>query len=109
MNQRATLRGIDAQLHAAFAGAGIASWADYLPPGAVPGAVPAPVRVYLDRGAQVLGEFGQVIGRRDEIAFLLADVTPAAKAIVAVDGDRYALTDKVDEDDSLSRWVVRRV
>ena len=108
MNQRATLRSIDAQLHAAFAGAGIASWADYLPPAAAPGAVPLPVRVYLDRGAQVLGEFGQLIGRRDEMALMLADVTPAAKAIVTVDGDRYALTDKIDEDDSLSRWVVRR-
>ena len=108
MNQRATLRAIDAQLYAAFAGAGIASWADYLPPAAGPEAVPLPVRVYLDRGAQVLGEFGQLIGRRDEMALMLADVAPTAKAIVTVDGDRYALTDKIDDDDSLSRWVVRR-
>lgn len=110
MSQLDTIRALDADLHAAFAGAGFAFDSGvYRAPGIVPPTPGTTCRGYVDLGTQVLGEFGQIIGRRDEITFLLPDVTPANKGTVEVDGVRYMLTDKVSDDEGQSRWVVRRV
>lgn len=111
MSQRIALRELDAELHQAMLDVGLAELGGYLQPNAIPGTARTPCRVRVDRGTQVLGEFGQVIARRDEIAFLIEDIDPAptARGTVLVDGVTYMLTDKVSEDESETRWVVRRV
>lgn len=105
MSQRATIARLDAELHAAFVTAGFADSASYKA-----GAdAPIACRVYVDRDMQVRGEFGQVIGRRTEIAILRADIaSPAKGAQVTVDGEVFVLVEQTeDSDSSLSRWVVR--
>lgn len=108
MSQQQALREMDADLHSAFQDVGLAEIGDYWPPDAGPDASATLCRVYVDRGIQVFGEFGQITGRRDEIAFLLEDVTPRGKGTVTVDGVSYVLGEKVSENESASRWVVRR-
>lgn len=109
MSQRDALRAIDADIHAALRGAGLASEAFYLPPGAGPGATPTRFDAYLDEGTQVLGEFGQVIARRDELVLLSGGANVAARGTVEVEGVNYALLERVAQDASQTRWVVRRV
>lgn len=111
MSQRIALQEMDGALHQAMLDVGLAELGAYLPPNSIPGTAATPCRVTVDRGTQVLGEFGQVIARRDEIEFLLEDIIPppTSKGTVLVGGINYMLTDKVSEDESKSRWVVRRV
>lgn len=113
MSQLATLRQMDAELHAAMLDAGMADAGHYTASGAN---VDTPVRIYFDRDAQVLGEFGQVVARRIEIGLLLADVPAPVKGgrvYVPAEDATYQLVDQPDgagiDDGSLSRWVVRRV
>jgi hypothetical protein len=108
MSRLSAMREMDADLHAALADAGLGNDGHYT---AVDANFDVPVRCYLDRAVQVLGEFGQVVGRRDELVILSADVEAAAKARVFLpdEGITVMLGDKVSDDGSLSRWVVRRV
>lgn len=113
MSQLATTRQMDAELHAAMLDAGMADSGHYTAPGAN---FDVPVRIYIDRAAQVLGEFGQVVGRRIEIGLLLEDVPAPAKGgqvYVPAEGATYQLVSQPEgdntDDGSLSRWVVRRV
>lgn len=105
MGQREDTRAADADMHEAFMDAGFGEVGSYRAPGA---AEYVPVRVLVRYGTQVLGEFQQIVGYRDEVDFLLADVTPQARGTLQVDGQTLTLTDKVREDESASRWVVRR-
>lgn len=105
MGQRAETRAADADMHEAFADVGVGELGSYRAPG---GAAFVPVRVIVRYGTQVLGEFQQIVGYRDEVEFLLADVTPQTKGTLQVDGQTLTLTDKVREDASVSHWVVRR-
>lgn len=107
MTQRDTLRAMDATLHGALAMAGLADVVGYTAPGPG-GAVTVGVRVYVDREAQVFGEFGQLIGTRTEVKYLLADVVPAKGGRITVDGETLINDDKVADDGALQTWVVRR-
>lgn len=109
MSQLSALHALDADLHAALADAGLGNTGHYTAPGAN---FDVPVRCYLDRNVQVLGEFGQVVARRDELSILLEDVpAPAGKGRVYLpdEATTYMLTDEINNDGSLSRWAVRRV
>lgn len=114
MSELDVLRDLDSDIHAAFVGAGLASVGFYTAPGVN---FDVPVELYLDRGVQVRGEFGQTIGRRDEVRILMGDgfelksggrilieTTPGAGA-----GEFWHLDKQIGDDGSLSHWVVRRV
>lgn len=105
MSQRDALRAMDATLHAAFAGAGLAETGQYVAPG---GGDPIDVRVYVDEAQQAMGEFSQSIGYRTVIGILLADVVPEQFATVSVDGSAYKLEARDRVDQSISWWVVGR-
>ncbi len=106
MSQRDALREMDATLHTAFAGAGLAEVGQYVPKA---GGDPIDVRVYVDEAQQAMGEFGQSIGYRTVIGILLEDVTPEQFATVTVDGVAYKLEARDRVDHSMSWWVVGRV
>ncbi len=108
MSELAAIMALDADLHAALAEAGLGNTGHYTAPGAN---FDQPVRCYLYRAVQVLGEFGQVIGRRDEIAILSEDVAAVGKGRVLLPDESVTveLGDKVSDDGSMTRWVVRRV
>lgn len=108
MTQLDAIKQMDADLHAAFADAGLADSGHYTAPGAN---FDTPVAIYIDRAVQVMGEFGQLVGRRTEIGIVHGAVTPAQKGRVYVPDEpaTYELGDKLTDDGSLSRWVVRRV
>lgn len=105
MGQHAATRALDLEIHEALLDVGIGEMGAYRAPGA---AEFAPVRVIARYGTQVLGEFAQVIGYRDEVDILLGTVTPQVKGTLVVDGLTLTLTDKVSEDEGRSIWVVRR-
>ncbi len=109
MTQLDTLKQLDADLHAAFADAGLCDLGDYTPfVDGVAGALLPGVRVYVDRDVQQLGEFGQIVAPRTQVAYLLSDVAPTKGGRIVVDGEAWINTDNVGNDGSLSRWVVRR-
>ena len=118
MTQRDALREMDADIHAAMRDAGLASDAYYRAPNATPDAAPLRLDVYLDEGVQVFGEFGQVVGRRDELVILHGGAKIAQSGRVVVDatvvdgalvgGTAYTLAERVAEDASQTRWTVRR-
>lgn len=110
MGQRAFLAEMDSELHAAFAGVGMADAALYLPPQAAPDEEPVACRVYVDRDIATVGDIRQAVSGRIEIAYVLTDgFVPEQQGSVLVDGDRYENTRPVSDDGSLSRWMVRRV
>lgn len=108
MSSLDTLRELDADLHAAFLDSGLADFAHYSAPGAN---VDVDCPVYIDRAVRILGEFGQVVGHRDEVTILRrADLEPqkGGKVYVPAEALTYTLTDKIEDDGSASRWAVRR-
>lgn len=105
MLQRDAVRELDADLHAAFSASGLAAEAQYLPPGAELGAATSPCRVYVDRNAIKYGEFGQVVGSYTQITALRIDLTPSRNGLMLIDGEAYRLSDLVDEDDGVTKWV----
>lgn len=108
MSQRAFLAGFDAAAHAAFAAGGLADSGEYLPPGASTGTAATSCRVMVDRDVETIGEMQQRKAGRVEVSYLLADVTPEQGGKLLVDGDTYINADKISDDGSLSRWLVRR-
>lgn len=109
MTQRDTLQQMDAAIHAAFLGAGLAFDGGYRAPGVPFTTAARDVRGYLDRGVEFLGEFGQVAGRRDQITLMLEDVTLAVGGHVDCDGLRFKLAELIDQDESTAQYVVREV
>lgn len=108
MSQKQFLADMDSSLHAAFAAGGLADIGLYSAPDADPGTPPTSCRVYVDRDIQTQGDTQQFKAGRVEVAFVLADVLPRKGGRITVDGDAYITMDKVTDDGSLSRWVVRR-
>lgn len=105
------LRQLDADLHSAFAGADMADGeAIYLGPDQGDVAVD-PVRGYFDElQLDTVGQAASSVSTRREVAILRADVeTPKKGGLITIDSVQWKLSDKVSEDHSLSRWVVRRV
>lgn len=108
MSQRAALADMDADLHAAFADAGLADRGLYLPANAAPDALPIVVDVYVDRDIQTLGDVRQAMSGRVEVAYVLSPLfKPAQGGVLVVDGDRYENAAAISDDGSISRWVVR--
>ena len=105
MTQRTALRQIDAAIHGALLGSGLADAGIYRAPGTSGDGTA--VRVYVDRSLQTLGEYGQVVDQRDQVTLLRADVAPERGGTVDVDGWRYTLAERTSEDDSVSVWAVR--
>lgn len=117
MSQRAFLADFDADLHWAFAGAGMADNGVYTPPAPLPpvdpeAPLPAPglCSVYVDRDMQTLGETRQFKAGRVEVSYLLHGMAepPRKGGRLLVDGDVYINDDEISNDGSQSRWVVRR-
>lgn len=109
MSQRAALAEMDAHLHAAFAGAGMADSGLYWSPNAAPDAMPVPVDVYVDRDIQTLGDVRQTVAGRVEVAYVLSALyRPEQGGVLVVDGDRYENASAISDDGSISRWMVRR-
>lgn len=106
MTQLDTLKQMDADLHAAFADAGLADTVAYTPNPAGP--VVEGVQVYIDRAHQQIGEFGQIVAPRTEVGYVLATVTPTKGGSFTIDGETWINVDNIGNDGSLSRWVVRR-
>lgn len=106
MNQIAFLQTLDATLMTAFQGIGMADVGTYTPP--IGDAVP--VRVYIDRNAQFFGDAGsEVVGNRITIGIMRAGVArPERGATVALTGtgETFTLQSLVEQDESLTRWVV---
>jgi hypothetical protein len=104
MSQRAALRAMDAQIMAAFVDAGMADPATYTAPGggaavACQAMVDRDVRLYADAGADVAT--AHVV-----VTLFLAEVSPARRGTVVVDGDTLVLDELLDQDESRSRWTV---
>ena len=107
MSQKAALAALDTSIHAAFAGAGLADSGLYTAPG---GETAVACRVYVDRDVQLRGEFGQIVGKRTEVAYLRADVTPVRGGTLVVDGDTFVNVEPIEgSDGSIDRWLVRHV
>lgn len=104
MSQLDTLRALDAQLMDAFHAAGFADTATYTPPA---GSAVA-CKVYVDRAAAFLDQDGvAVAGHRIVIGILRADVDrPERLGTVAVGSETFTLEEMVQQDESISRWVV---
>ena len=103
MGQRAAMDDFLGELHEALDGV-LADTGSYRAPVS---ATWVPSRVFMNYGSEVRGEFGQIIGHRIEADFLTADVDPAVKGTLKVEGVDYVLTDKLYERDGVARWVVR--
>lgn len=101
------LAAMDASLHAAFAGAGLADAGLYTPHGAD---AAVDCSVYIDRNVQPVGEFGQMTAPRTEVVYVLGSmpVPPAEHGRLVADGDTLINVHEIENDGSLSRWVVRR-
>ena len=110
MSQIDAMKAMDAVLHAAFERIGIADTGTYFAPG---GGVGIPCHVYVDRDVQVLGQFNEATARRDEIAICSGPFKAAPKgkiqvALLSGMVETWTLVDPVKDDDSMSRWAVRR-
>jgi hypothetical protein len=109
VGQNATLRALDADIHAGLLAAGLADTGTYTPP-SPPGGAAFPVRVMRDDvQVDTFGETRPVRSTRIELVFLRADFTtgPHPRGTVVVDGATFVLEDLVEEDQSISRWAVR--
>lgn len=96
-----------AELHAAGLDEGLAVTGDYQPRSAHPGAPPQDVRAWVRRGIQQIGYDGRVVGSRDEVWYLLADIAPAAGDRFTAAGRTWINQDCYEEGNGLSRWVVQ--
>lgn len=107
------LASMDAVIHRQLAAAGLAEPQGEAVYYATANDDGVPVRCYVDRGLQSMGELGQVIGSRTVLGILRADVPdPQQGAIVelikmGVVVERFVLeAPDASSDESLSRWVV---
>jgi len=109
VNQFDALLALDADIHAALLNAGLADRGHYHSTSSAPGTA---CDVYLDRDVQVLGQFGEVMARRDEMGIRLAGVQPArnGRVVLQLEGgaETWVLVDPVGDDGAISRWAVRR-
>lgn len=109
MSQRDFLRQFDRIAFSHFQRTGLAFQGAYRGPEVAFTAPAQAVSGCIDHGVEFFGEFGQVVGRRDEMTLLLQDVAPAKGGHVDADGQRFVLAEKLDADESAARYVVREV
>lgn len=107
MNANPWIDGFDADAHAAFADAGMASVGMFT---AAAGGTAFERRAFVNTGRQTLGSFGEITATRTVIGFFLVDGDLTTDDEFAVGDSTYVLQaiDETDEDDgSLQWWVVR--
>lgn len=71
---------------------------------------PVDTVVIIRENVQVLGDFGQVVGARDEVSLLLQDIpTPRRNGVIirASDSKIYTLVEKLVRDGYYEKWVVK--
>ncbi len=106
MNQIAFLQSLDATLMTAFQGIGMGDVGTYT----APLGTPLPVRIYIDRNAQFFGDAGsEVVGNRITLGILRAGVARperGATVVLTGTGESFTLQSLVEQDESLTRWVV---
>lgn len=109
MSQQATLRALDADIHAGLVAAGLADTGTYTPP-SPPGGAAFTVRLLRDDiQVDTFGENRAVASTRTEVMLYKADfTTPAARGgSLVVDGATLILDALVEEDQSITRWITR--
>lgn len=109
MSQREFLRQFDRMAFGHFKRRGLAFSGEYRGPGIDFSSPAQAVSGCIDRGAELFGELGQVVGQRDEMTLQLQDVSPARGGHVDADGERFILVEKLEQDESAARYVVREV
>lgn len=99
------LAAMDAAIHGALRGAGLADVGVYTAPGS---SQPAPCRVYVNPAMQQMGDYGPVSAPRVVVDILREDVpAPVRRGVVTVGGTAYTLeSEQGGSDHSVSRWVV---
>lgn len=104
MSQAAFLRDIDEQLMGAFHAAGLADDATYT----MSPAGPVTCRIYVDRAAATLEQYGVEVGSsRIVVGLLRAEVSsPKVGATLAIGSETFKLEQRIHKDESLTRWVV---
>ncbi|MBD9368856.1 hypothetical protein [Xanthomonas sp. XNM01] len=116
MSQADFLRAFDASAFAAFATAGLADAAHYLPAQAAPGTLPVRCGVLVDRSVQDFGdELAPVAVPRTLITLQKAEVSAVQFGTVQLldalgqpqPGEMYDLVKLVREDESITRWEVQ--
>lgn len=109
MSQSAFLTQFDVDAFAAFAAAGIADAATYLPRGAATGTQPTRCTVLVDPSVVDFDAeaVGNVSVRRTRVTFQRGEVTPSEGGKVTVDGVTYTLVQREREDSSASAWWVQ--
>jgi hypothetical protein len=110
-----SLSRMDALIHRRLAVAGLAEEptdAQYTQPDKeTPGgysATSTPCRIYVDKDTQTVGEVKQFKAGRVEVVYFLEDCDPRQHGKVVVSGETFVNVDKIKDDGSLSRWLVRR-
>jgi hypothetical protein len=109
VGQSATLRALDADIHAGLVAAGLGDTGTYTPP-SPPGGAAFTVRVLRDDiQVDTFGENRAVASTRTEVVLYQADfATPAARGgSLVVDGATLVLEALVEEDQSITRWITR--
>jgi hypothetical protein len=109
VSQKAFLAGLDADIHASLAAAGLADTGLYTAKGS---STQVPCSVYVGRGMQDVGDLGQFQAARLEVGYVLSSMSPAKPeqgGKVAVDGDTFInVRQSEDDDGSIAWWVVTR-
>lgn len=106
------LQAMDDLIHRQLTAAGLAEGADSAQYQFPEGASPVPVRVYVDRSMQQMGDMATEHGPRTIVALFKADVPdPQVGATVTIQSGAASevfILDAPDavQDESLSRWVV---
>lgn len=108
MSQKAFLADFDAALVGSFKAAGMADSAVYSAPNGQLGAG-VPCDVMVDRGNQAWGDDPMPVAADSvTVRFQRAQVVPMKGGFLEVDGDRYRLTDLLNDDGSMIHWAVTR-
>ena len=103
---------LDVQLHDLMLAEGEAHFGAYTAPA---GGDSVPVRTYIERGVLVRGDFGQLVGRRDELQILNPgfELKPRGEIYIptpgGAGGERFVLGELLADDGSVSPRVGRRV
>lgn len=110
MSQRDTLRAMDASILGALNDAGLTDEAAYVAPGA--GSVEVPCHVLVDREQELLGDAGQVVGMAIAVTIYRTDIEEPVRGAVltlAGTGEVFTLRSKLEQDESVTVWVVSNV
>lgn len=102
----AWLSRFDKVAHRAFKGSGLADLATYTGP-ADEAVEVADVRVYVNRGTEVMGDNQTVVFRKTTAKVLRADVDlPEVMGKLVIGTETWWLESKLSEDEGMTQWVL---